>query len=450
VLLRSEQYHVSPASAVEATRLALALAALRSRPLAGLREVTEAIRAAMCDGSDLPLLLVHDQLVVGDELGAVPDDTPQVPIARDLAAQQKRVRLTPSAQQKTVTLDLRQENGLARSVLLHRLALLGVHWGTPVDAGRTTGTFKEAWQLEWQPHLTVELIVASVFGTTIESGATAKVAADAADATDLRVLATLVEACLLADLPAGLRGVLDALADRTAQQHDAALLLDAVEPLARTFRYGDVRGADRTAIGEVLEVLVMRGAVGLPSAVASLDDERAETVRSAIESAHRGLALIDVPALRRQWHDALVGIADQPGVHGSVQGRVVRLLLDASIVPIEDVRAHVGRNLSSAADARHGAAWLDGFLTGDVTLLLHDPELLGVIDEWVAGGSEDTFEDLLPLVRRAFSRFEKPERRTLGEQLRRGGGIEEAESEIDATRAAPAVAKVAALLGLTP
>jgi hypothetical protein len=447
-LLRSEQYHVSPASAVEATRLADALAALRARPHAGLPEVIEAIRAAMCDGSDLPLALVHDRLVVGDALGTVPDETPQVPIARDLAARQKRLRLAPSAVQKTVTLDLRQDSGLARSVLLHRLALLDVHWGVPADTGRTTGTFKESWLLEWQPRFTVDLVVASVYGTTIESAATAKVAADAAGATDLRALAALVEACLLADLHVALRGVLDALAERTAQQHDAVLLLDAVEPLARTFRYGDVRGADRTAIGRVLEVLVMRATVGLANAVASLDDERAEVVRDAIEAAHRGVALVDVADLRDHWQRALVGVSEQPGVHGSVQGRVVRLLLDASVVAVADVRAQLGRNLSRASDARHGAAWLDGFLVGDVTLLLHDPELMSVIDEWVAAVPEETFDDVLPLVRRAFSRFEKAERRMLGERLRRGADARPVDAEIDVERAAPAVARVAALLGL--
>ena len=56
VLLRSEQYHVSPAAAVEATRLAFSLATLRGRPLAGIHEVSDAIRAAMCDGTDLPAL----------------------------------------------------------------------------------------------------------------------------------------------------------------------------------------------------------------------------------------------------------------------------------------------------------------------------------------------------------------------------------------------------------
>ena len=78
----------------------------------------------------------------------------------------------------------------------------------------------------------------------------------------------------------------------------------------------------------------------------------------------------------------------------------------------------MGRALSRGADATHGAAWLDGFLTGDATLLLHDPGLLAVIDGWVAAVPEEQFDDLLPLVRRTFSGYSRPERRMIGERVR--------------------------------
>jgi hypothetical protein len=274
------------------------------------------------------------------------------------------------------------------------------------------------------------------------------VAHDARATSDLPTLAALVEACLLAELPAGLHEVLDELAARTAQQHDALLLLQAVEPLARTYRYGDVRGGDPAAVARVLDVLVTRAALGLGSAVASIDDDRASEARTAIEAAHRGVSLAEISPLREQWYRALTAVAEQPLVHGAVQGRVVRLLLDAGELPIEAVRAHVSRNLSRAADARHGAAWLDGFLVGDVALLLHDANLLSAIDDWVTNVADDTFEDVLPLLRRAFARYEKPERRLLGDRLKRGQAIDRTELDLDAVRAAPAVAKVAALLGI--
>jgi hypothetical protein len=110
----------------------------------------------------------------------------------------------------------------------------------------------------------------------------------------------------------------------------------------------------------------------------------------------------------------------------------------------------MGRRLSLVASAAQAAAWLDGFLAGDAVLLVHDHDLLGLVDEWVGGLDETTFEDLLPLVRRTFSQFSRAERRTIGEQLSRLGGPDErptGESLIDVDQAAPALRAVAGYLG---
>jgi hypothetical protein len=449
--LRDEQLDASTGSVVEATRLASALAAIRRRPSPGLEELNDATQAVLCDGSPVPLQLIHRRLVVGEELGSVPDDTPMVPLAADLARQQRTLRLKVSATEAVITVDLRKDSQLARSVLFHRLAALGIEWAVPVDAGRTTGTFKEAWRLEWRPDLAVALIEAGVHGTTIESAAIDKITGDAARAEDLAALAGLVERCLLADLAEALAAVVHALEVRTAQQHDTLALLAAVGPLARTCRYGNVRGADVSALGTVLDTVVTRAAIGLRPACASLDDDAADQMRAEIEAAHAGVLLLDRAELRAPWLTALAGVAAQDGVHGSVSGRVNRLLLDAGSIDVDEAGRRLSRRLSVAADAGAGAAWLDGFLAGDAVLLLHDADLLATIDRWITDIGDEVFEDLLPLLRRTFSRYERPERRLLGEHLlalAQGSSTRtELAATIDEARAAPAMRTVAALLG---
>jgi hypothetical protein len=130
-LLREEELDASSAHLIEAVRLAETLAALRDRPLPGLAELNEATQAVLCFGSDLPMRLIHDNLIVGERLGEVPDETPMVPLQQDLLRQQKRLRIPAEATQKIYELDLRKENDLARSHLLHRLRLLGIPWGEP-------------------------------------------------------------------------------------------------------------------------------------------------------------------------------------------------------------------------------------------------------------------------------------------------------------------------------
>ena len=448
-LLREQGFNASAASAVDATRLAETLATLRGRPLAGLAEVTDACRSTFAGGSDLPLRTIEHRLLVGDAMGSVPDDTPMVPLAEDLARQQRSLRLKPSAEQKTVTVDLRQDSQLARSVLFWRLRLLGIDWATQVDVGRTTGTFKEAWQLEWQPELAIAVIEASLFGTTIASATAAKVVEGAQHTEDLDALARMVEACLPADLPDAMRHVLDVLARRTAHQADHLALMLAVEPLARTRRYGDVRGVDTEVVHTALEAIVARVAIGLASACASLDDDAAAEMRGAIESVDRGVSLTADAHLTELWRDEMARLSTD-GVHGSVAGRVSRILLDADRIDAAEAGQRVSRTLSLASDPSMAAAWLDGFLAGDVALLLHDPVIFGVIDTWVSGLDDEVFDDLLPLVRRTFSRFEPAERRQVGAMVSSGGLVSRTadDPDIDLERGAPAIAKMAELLGL--
>jgi hypothetical protein len=448
--LREERLDAAPAAVVDAVRLAETLATVRGRPAAGLAEVTDAARAVLCGGSDLPLRLVERRLVVGESLGRVPDQAPVVPLAADLARQQRAVRLRPSAEPVVLELDLRRDRPRARSVLLHRLRVLGVDWGEPVEASRSTGTFKEAWELTWRPELSVALIEAGVHGTTVHAAAESRVRERAAQAADLATLARLAEQCLLADLPGCLPSVVAALADHTARQHDTRSLLGAVEPLARTHRYGDVRGADTGGLAGLVETIVVRASIGLRGACASLDDDAAGAMRRAVEAAQAGIALLDRPALWAPWRRALGSLGVDDHVHGAVSGRVNRLLLDAGLVPASEAATRMSRRMSAPDGAAGAAAWLDGFLAGEALVLLHDQDLLAVVDTWVCGIAEDTFEDLLPVLRRTFARFPPAERRRIGQHLRRGtgGNRHHAGTRLDLARGLPAMRTVARLLGL--
>lgn len=467
--LRRNGMDASSASTIDAVRLAESLAALRGRPQAGLAECTESAQAVLCGGSRIPLQLVHDELVVGHALGQVPEETPQVPLARDLEQEARSARLTRRAEAAVITLDLRTEKGLAKSVLLHRLDLLDIRWGQPADAGGTTGTFKEAWAIQWQPELVVAVIEAGMWGMTVETAAAIRTAGLAAEAVDLAGLTTVLERALPADLPAATLAITEEIERRSAGQHDTLALMRAAEPVARSCRYGDVRGADTEGLRRVLRALVRRIASGLGPAVQALDDDAADDVRAALDGVHRAVALLarEEPDLQETWMTALVGVAGEgrdgrggggaPRVHGSVAGRVVRLLLDDRRLGAADARDRLSRELSPAAEARQAAAFLDGFLDGDATLLLLDHELLVLVDGWVVGATGTAFDDLLPLLRRTFARYSPPERRAIGERLRRspssGAGAPHAltpddriAEDLDPDLAGPAVAKVLALL----
>ncbi|MFA3873863.1 DUF5682 family protein [Streptomyces sp. MMCC 100] len=467
-LLREEDRIVSPAHVIEAVRLAETLAVIRGRPLPGLSETTDAVRAVLCDGSDVPLALVHDRLVVGDVLGEVPAGAPAVPLQRDLTRTQRRLRLKPEAPERELELDLRKETDAGRSRLLHRLRLLGVGWGVPT-ASRGTGTFRETWRLRWEPELSVRVAEAGVWGTTVLSAATAKAEADAVTAQGLAEVTALAESCLLAELPDALSPVMRILADRAALDTDVGHLAEALPALVRSLRYGDVRGTDTGALAAVAAGLAERVFVGLPAACTALDADAAEEMRRHVDAVHTAVGLLgDAPApghgdLRSRWQAVLRTLSAREAVPGIVRGRAVRLLLDNGELAPDEAARTMGLVLSPGTPPADAAAWIEGFVggSGGGMLLLHDERLTALIDAWLTGVPADVFTDVLPLLRRTFSAYEPGVRRSLGELVRRGpeargsvttagSGIPGFAAGLDTARADAVLPVVRLLLGRDP
>ncbi|MFF5494905.1 DUF5682 family protein [Streptomyces aquilus] len=484
-LLREEDRLVSSAHVIEAVRLAETLAAMRGRPLAGLSETTDAVRAVMCEGSDVPLSLVHDRLVVGDVLGEVPQGAPAVPLQRDLDRAQRRLRLKPEALERELELDLRKEIDAGRSRLLHRLRLLGVAWGEPVASRGSTGTFRETWRLRWEPELAVRVAEAGVWGTTVPAAATSKAEADAVGASSLADVTALAERCLLAELPDALPVVMQVLADRAALDADVGHLAQALPALVRSLRYGDVRGTDTHALTEVAEGLAERIFVGLPPACTALDADAADEIRRHVDAVHGAVGLLGdataaraagdtardgtergVSPLRGRWHSVLRVLGGRESVPGVIRGRAVRLLLDDGELGQDEAARLMGLVLSPGTPPADAAAWIEGFVGGGAgggMLLVHDERLLGLVDAWLTGVPADAFTDVLPLLRRTFSAYEAGVRRTLGELVRRGpgqragggpvgsgAGLPGFATDLDTARADAVLPVVRLLLGLRP
>lgn len=452
-LLREEELDASAAQVVDAVRLCEALAALRGRPVPSLSEVLEATRSVLCSGSHVPLRLVHERLIVGEELGALPADAPVVPLQRDLDAMHRRLRLKLEASERVLDLDLRQPNHLQISRLLHRLYLLGVPWGVrQAVAGTRKGTFHEVWNLRWQPELTLAVIEAGVWGKTVVEAATARTIDQAVRASNLKELADLLSVVLLADLPAALAAVIGALRNRSALAVDVGQLMDALPPLVNALRYGSVRRTDAAQLEAVTETLLTRVFVGLGPACAGLDDEAAGLMARRIADVSSAIALLERTETTAEWQGALTRLlrsSAQP--HGLIAGRVCRLLLDAGGIEVEEAARRLGLALSRAVEATRSAAWFEGFLGGSGLVLLTDDRLFQVVDRWLSELRAADFDALLPVLRRTVSTFPAGERRQIGEQVGQGGPAARAavEDDLDTGRVAIVEPVLRALLGVT-
>ena len=424
-LLREEGLDISPAHTIEAVRLAEALAALRDRPLAGLPELHEAIRTVFCAGSLAPLRLIEEKLIVSDALGSVPLEMPAAPLQQDFNREARRLRLQVAAGEKLYQLDLRKPLDLERSHLLHRLHLLGIPWGQisapgPQNSARgRSGTFHEDWVLRWMPEFAVLLIEAGQYGNRIADAATARACHLADEAPDLNTLTNLVESAMLAELPEAVRCLAGCLQDQAAIASDARRLMQALPPLVNVLRYGNVRQTDSEMINTLVGGMIARVCIGLPGACVSLNDDAAAEMFDLILKLDDALGRLADDGYRAGWQRALSQLADGNAVHGVIAGRACRILLDGGLLIPTEAARRLGLALSTAVEPMQAAAWVEGFLRGSGQLLIHDDRLLGILDAWLSQLAEQTFVQLLPLLRRTFSTFARPERRSVGEQIRR-------------------------------
>lgn len=453
-LLRTADLDAPTASVIEVVRLAEATAALRGLPAAGLREWNEALQAALCGGRNEPMALVRQQLEVGQVQGTVPSTAPTVPLQRDLETQQRRLRLKPVEEEKALELDLRKAIDLDRSRLLHRLRILGIEWGRPQDTRGALGTFRESWQLAWQAEFAVTIIEAAVWGGDVASAAAAKLTHDAQQTTEVAQLAGWLDAAVLADLPDATRQVLRRLQDTAAVAADATMLMPAMPPLARVARYGDVR---QTAAGDVLPILrglYERILVGLPGACASLDDEAAAEMLVRLDALGEALAICGPQLDIEEWYDLLGRLADTAALHGLLRGYVCRLLYDARRLDDTALARRAAFALSGAAAPAQAGAWVEGLLRGSAAALLHHEDFWRVLDGWLTSLTGETFEELLPLLRRAFSNFPPPQRRRMAEKVRHlsapAPSAPDAAYPVNEARARQVLPVLALVLGGTP
>jgi hypothetical protein len=397
------------------------------------------------------LNLIREKLLVGDRLGRIPPETPLLPIQQDLLSLQKRLRLEAQAEIQPLDLDLRKPLHLERSHLLHRLTLMGLPWGKLEPVRGKSGTFHELWRLLWQPEFAIILIELNLWGNTVLEAATRYSQHQANEASELPRLTGLAQQVLLADLPEAVQTLIIRLQAVAAVTSDMGHLMAALPPLAEILRYGNVRQTDSQAVAQVVAGLVTRICVGLPLACQSLNDDAAYGMAQQIGATDQAIVLLQHQEHQALWFETLQKLVDQPQLHGLLDGRGCRLLFERGVWPLPEIERRLGLACSAANGPAYTAAWLEGFLSGSGLLLLHHEALWQILDEWLTRLPAETFTQLLPLLRRTFATFPKPERRQMGEKVARGqaqAGSGRKGQAIDIERARLVLPLVSQLLGL--
>lgn len=448
-LFRSKQMDTSVAHLIEAVRLAESLASLRNLTKAGLEELNEATLSILCNGEPVMMSLLQNELIVSDRIGEVPVDIPKPPLQLDIEKQQKKLRLPPTADWKDYTLDLRKENDLERSVFLHRLLLLEIKWGIKSDvAGK--GTFKEQWRLQWDPAFSIDVIEKGSWGNTTEEAAVKYVIDLSKKANALRDVCVLLERTIPAELPLAVESLILQTNNLAAASGDVIQLMEVIPALVNVSRYGNVRKTDAALVLGIVDSMITRICVSLPAACTGIDEDAAAQLLELFGKMNDAANLLQEKDITNLWLESLRLIAADKNTAPVIAGYATRLLADFKLLAGDELVKSFYYAMSSSTAPGIAAAWLEGFLKGSGTILLIDQDLWNVVSNWVEQLEEDVFVQVLPLLRRTFANFSKPERRKLGEKVKSGSSgivVKQTAIGIDEERAKQGIGVVMRMMG---
>jgi hypothetical protein len=168
----------------------------------------------------------------------------------------------------------------------------------------------------------------------------------------------------------------------------------------------------------VVAALFERVVVGLRAACTGIDADAAAERLGAMIGVQESLGILDDVAWQGEWEDALRTLADDDAVHGLIRGWSCRSLFERGRMSDEELDRRAGLALSPVSPPLDAAAWIEGLLHGAGMALLHQDGVWIALDRYVARLSADAFQEMLPLLRRAFSGFAAPERRMMAERVK--------------------------------
>lgn len=415
-LLRKEDMDASSAHVIEAVRLSHTLSSLRERHLPGLEEMMEASVAIFGGGYPEAVKMIEKELIVGEKMGTIPKELKTNPLQEDLEKQVKKLRLKMEPEKKGVEWDLRKPNDLEKSRLLHRLNMLGINWGkVAYGSSKSRLSSLENWTLRWKPEMTIAVIEAGIWGNTIKDATTNFSLNKLHNSEEITELTALLKDCLRADVSKIISPLLKKLENLASVSKDMVSLMDALPNFVDIARYTatDVRKTDTESVNRLLMQIIPRICISLPNICISLDSDAANDMWGRIQKAHQAILTYNVPEITEEWYASIEKIAAQTQTDGKLSGGTNRMLLDAQKQSLAITQNALSQALSSGNEAMFSVRWLDGFLMDNITILLYNPNIVGIINDWLSLLSEEAFREYVALMRKVFSRFSIPERQKI-------------------------------------
>ncbi len=449
----------SSADVIESVRLARGMASMRDAEAPTLRDLEDAAATCLGHGEPAAIARFFQDVAVGDAMGKVPPGILRTSLQDDFYASIADLRLDEYLKDKEQIirgstrkdwLDLRpdrfsrSDDGMHRdrnrSILLHRLELLGIGFAENVTRQEDTAesTYKERWKARWTPDCEIRLVENALRGDTIEIAAVRGLGELLDAIENVHGAAALVRRAVLCDLPDGMQEALGKVQALAVDDGDLVAVAEAALELSHLVAYKDVRAIDVAPLVPLVAQLFLRGLLLAPESC-RCNEEASRKVGSALAHLHQ-VALLFPDALDEgRWMGTLDGIADDSFASPHAAGVACALLLERGQVTDEALDRRVSRRLCPGTNPGEGAGFFEGLASRNRYALLARKSLWVAMTAFVEALDDEDFKRAVVALRRTFGPFETSEARRIAGVLAEiwGGGEQEillaVETKVDLT-----------------
>lgn len=431
---RKQGQMTSSAEVIEASRLAIALAKMRSGRFPVLQDLKDAALTCMGHGNFSEIAVATAQVEVGTKIGALPEGVSRTSIQDDFYRQIKELHLEKyqSVQVQQLDLDLRENIKvkseksaflhLHRSFFLHRLRVLNVNFGTQIQSRQKDANWGEYWNLRWTPETEIEIIEASLMGDTVESAASFALKEKADQSSDIGQAAEVFQDAFLCGIPQAAKYALSILQKISIDTAAVAEVAKTAEHLSTVIRYGDLRKFSPEPIIPLLEQLFLRACLTMEEGC-NCDDEASKVVMDSIEKINQ-VQLHHEFLEENRWIDVLKSISDRDDLNTKCSGFAMATLIERGLVEEAFLSIEVSRRLSKGVPADLAAGWFEGLARKNRYSLIVRLSLWQELDRYLQELDEEEFKRALVFLRRAFADFTANEKSDIAENLGEIWGVE--------------------------
>lgn len=426
--LRHKGNNASSASVIEAVRLADALTAMRSGSYPVLKDLHDAVITCFGGGELSVVAEAINQVDIGTAIGSLPEGVSQTPVQEDMNQELKRLKLTnyKSAVAQELSLDLRENLkvkskeaafiDLNRSVFLHRLKVLNIHFAEQQRVSQDSATWAEKWVLRWTPEVEIEIVEANLKGETLEIAAAYELKERLTNCTDIFLAAQVIREACECNLAAIFDNALSALQQLLVDAANFKDTAHAARELSLLVQYGSIRQFNLVPLEPLLQQLFLRAALLLTDA-ANCDDKAATEMMKAVNVmeliSQEQYELVDAET----WQQELHKLAWRDDLNTKLSGVAFSILLEHNIVSEDDCAKEVSRRLSPGIPADLGAGWFEGLSGRNRYALLSRIALWKELDVYVQQLDDEEFFRSVVFLRRAFGDFEPNQKNSIAELL---------------------------------